>query len=178
MKEDLLQLIRDEANKEIKGLDQYNQYADLRNKKAIEEEVKMQLDLPYTRNMALPRKTENGIIMNTYQRHISKIEEEDTNQIYVYIATYKDNNPTIDEIEDGAPFKTEVDYNDPEAEYRSYWNLEGIWSHSIPISECSEFERTHTVLFVDNFYKLQQEFVTTAVKETQAKALEKVLKRK
>jgi len=178
MTEELLKKIRDEANKEISTLDEYNKYADLRNKKAIEEEIKRQLGLPYNPNMHLPRKTEIGIIMDTYQKHISEIEEEDTNHIYVYIATYKPNHVSIEEFEEGAPLNIEVNYDDPEATHRSYWDLEGIWSQSIPIEECQEFEKTHTVLFVDDYYQLQQEFITIAIKENQQKAINKVLKRK
>lgn len=178
MTEELLKIIKDEANEEIATLDKYNEYADLRNKKAQEEEIKRKLGLPYNPNLAFPRKTETGIIMKAYQKHISEIEENETNEIYVYIATYKPNNVSDYEFDDGAPFDIETDYNDKEATHRSYWNLEGVWSVQLPINECQEFERTHTVLFVDDFYQLQQEFITTAVKENQEKAISKVLKRK
>ena len=176
MTEELLRIIKDDANKEIATLKEYNEYADLRNKKAQEEEIKKRFGLPYNPNLALPRKTETGIIMNIYQKHLSKIKENETNGIYVYIATYKPNNAPDYEIDDGAPFDIETDYNDKDATHRSYWNIEGIWSVQLPINECQEFEKTHTVLFADDFYQIQQEFITTAVKENQEKAVAKVLK--
>ena len=177
MTEELLMKIRDESQKEIDGMDKYNEYADRRNELANIEEIKKYLGLPYTRNMELPRKSEKGIIMATYDRYVAYIDEKDTNEIYVYIGTYRPSDFTCEEIEDGAPFEIEVDRNDPTATSRRYSKLEGVWGYSFNIEDSEEFERTHTVIFVDDFYQLQSEFIMTAVKESQEKAVSKVLKK-
>ena len=86
-------------------------------------------------------------------------------------------NYTYDEIEEGAPLQIEVPYNHPYATHRYYYNLEGLHVESVNIEDQKEFEEKHKVIYVDNFYKLQQEFILTAVKESQDKALSKVLKK-
>lgn len=177
MTEELLMKIRDESQKEIDMMNKYNEYADRRNELANIEEIKRMFGLPYNRDMALPRKSEKGIIMATYDKYISYINEKDTNGIYVYMGSYKQSDYTIEEIEDGYPFEVEVDYNDPMATSRRYWNLEGVWGYSFSIEDSEEFERTHTVIFVDDFYALQSEFIMTAVKDSQEKAVSKVLKK-
>ena len=80
-------------------------------------------------------------------------------------------------ITSGAPFEVLVDYNDPRATDRRYYNLEGIWCETVSIEESDEFEKTHTVIFVDDFYDLQNEFIMTAVKESQEQAVSKILKK-
>ena len=84
---------------------------------------------------------------------------------------------TPKQIEYGNPLEIEVEIDDPRATHRYYWNLEGIYSISVNIEDCEEFEKTHTVLYVDNFYELQKEFVITAIKESQERAVNKVLKK-
>lgn len=116
--------------------------------------------------------------MEIYKKYERFIEEEDTNGIYVYYSTYMPSNYTYDEIEDGAPFEIEVSYENPNATHRYYYNLEGLHVESISIEDQQKFEATHKVLYVDNFYKLQQDFIVTAVKESQEKALSKILKNK
>jgi len=177
MTEELLKKIRDESQKEISEMDKYNEYADRRNELANLEEIKKALGLLYNRDMALPRKTEKGIIISTYDKYAVYINEEDTNGIYVYIGSYRPSDFTYEEIEDGAPFEVLVDYDDPRATDRRYYNLEGVWCETISVSESDEFEKTHTVIFVDDFYEVQNEFIMTAVKENQEKAVSKVLKK-
>ena len=177
MTEELLKKIRDEAQKEIDEMDKYNEYADRRNEIAVLEEIKKMFGLPYNRDMYLPRKTERGIILSTYKKYAVYINKEDTNGIYVYIGSYRPSDFTIEEIEDGAPFEILVDYNDPRATDRRYYNLEGIWCESVSVEESDEFEKTHTVIFVDDFDNLQSEFIMTAVKESQKQAVSKVLKK-
>lgn len=177
MTEDLLKIIRDETLKEINEMDKYNEYADRRNELANLEEINKMLGLPYTRDMYLPRKTEKGIILSIYKKYAPLINEKDTNGIYVYAGTYRPSDFTDEEIEEWAPLEVLTDYNDPRATNRRYYNLEGIWSEEIRIDECNEFERTHTVIYVDDFDDLQSEFIMTAVKENQEKAVCRILKK-
>ena len=177
MTEELLLKIKKEAKEQIKGLQEYNEYARLRNHLVKEEEIKASFGLPYTRDMHLPEKTEEQVIMEIYKKYERFIEEEDTNGIYVYYSTYMPSNYTYDEMEDGAPFEIEVSYENPNATHRYYYNLEGLHAESVNIEDQRKFEETHKVLYVDNFYELQQEFILTAVKESQEKALSKILKK-
>lgn len=177
MTEELLLKIRKESEEQIKGLDKYNEYARLRNRLAKEEEVKASLGLPYTRDMYLPEKTEEQVIMEIYKKYERFIEEEDTNGIYVYYSTYMPSDYDFEDIMQGAPYQIEVPYNHPNATHRYYYNLEGLHVESISIEDQQKFEATHKVLYVDNFYKIQQDFIVTAVKESQEKALSKILKK-
>ena len=177
MKEELLRKIKDEAQKEIDMMDKYNEYADRRNELANIEEIKKMLGLPYTRNMELPRKNEKGIIMSVYDKYACYINQEDTNGIFVYMGSYMPSDYSADEIDDGYPFEIEVDRNDSRATTRRYYNLEGVWGYSFNIEDSEEFERTHTIIFVDDFYKLQAEFIIDAVKENQDVAVSRVLKK-
>ncbi len=127
--------------------------------------------------MTVPRKTEKGIIMVAYYKYISHIDEKDTNGIYVYIGSYMPSDYSYEEIKEGYPFEIEVDYNDSRATIRRYSNLEGIWGYSFSVEDSKEFEKTHTVIFVDDFYKLQTEFIITAIKEGQENAVNKVLRK-
>lgn len=177
MTEELLSKIKKEAEEQIKELDKYNEYARLINRLAEEEEIKRTLGLPYTGNTYLPEKTEEQIIMEIYKKYERFIEEKDTHGIYVYVSTYKPSEYSIEEIDEGAPLQIEVPYNDPNATHRYYYNLEGLYVEEITIEEQKEFEQTHTVLYVDNFWKLQQDFIVTSVRESQEKALIKILKK-
>ena len=177
MTEELLLKIRKESEEQIKGLQKYNEYARLRNHLAKEEEIKESLGLPYTRDMYLPEKTEEQVIMEIYKKYERTIDEKDTNGIYVYYSTYMPSDYTWDEIEDGAPLEIEVSYENPNATHRYYYNLEGLNVERVNIEDQKKFEETHKVLYVDNFYELQQQFILTAVRESQEKALSKILKK-
>ena len=175
MTEEILEKIRTEASVELAILDKYNAYAKLRNELALVEEVKKSFGLPYIGNMCLPEKTEHEVIMSIYKKYIGDIKVKDTNEIYVYYGTYMKLDLTPEEIEDGYPFEQEVEKNDPRATHRYYGNLECLWTETVPIDECLEFENTHIVLYAEDFYEVEKEFIMTAVKENQEKALSKVL---
>lgn len=175
MTEGLLLKIRKESEEQIKDLQKYNEYARLRNSLAKQEEIKASFGSPYTRDMYLPEKTEEQIIMEIYKKYERFIEEKDTNGIYVYVSTYTISDYTFEEVMQGAPYQIEVPYDNPNATHRYYYNLEGLHVESVNIEDIPAFEQTHTVIYVDNFYELQKEFILTAVKETEEKALRKVL---
>ena len=177
MTEEFLNKIRVESQKEIDLMEKYNEYADRRNELAEFEEIKKRFGLPYNGDMALPRKTETGIIMSVYDKYVCDINQEDTNEIYVYIGSYMPSDYSALEIDDGYPFEIEVNRDDPRAISRRYYNLEGIWGITLNVDESKNFEDTHTVIYVDDFYKLQSEFIVNAVKENQDVAVSKVLKK-
>lgn len=177
MKEELLIKIREESRKEISTMEEYNQYANRRNQLAEIEEIKAVLGLPHNDNLYLPTKTEASIIMSTYKKYAKLIEEKDTNDIYVYISTYMPSEYSYEEIEEGAPLEIEVDIDNPRATHRYYWNLEGLHSERVNIEDIETFEMTHQVIYVDDYEKLQTEFIIMAVKESQEIAVNKILKK-
>lgn len=177
MTEELLLKIKKESEEQIKSLQEYNEYARLRNRLAKEEEIKASFGLPYTRDMYLQEKTEEAIILSIYRKYERFIEEKDTNGIYVYYSTYMPSDYDFEEIMQGAPFEIEVPYNHPNATHRYYYNLEGLHVESVNIEDQKIFEETHKVIYVDNFYELQQDFIVTSIKESQEKAISKILKK-
>ena len=184
MTEELLTKIKQEAKKEIGLLKEYNEYARLRNQLAEQEVIKKGLGLLYRNDLWMPEKTEDGIIMSIYQKHIGEIEENDTNEIYYYDGTYKyiyDNLFKYDVVE---PLEELVDRNDPEANFRRYSNIEGVYSYDFCLEDADEFERTHTVLYDEETitkgmqpYWFTEDFVLTAVKENQKVAVNHILKK-
>ena len=182
MTEDFLKILREESQKEISGLKIYNEYARLRNRLAEEEEKKKKLGLPYRNDLWMPEKTEDSIIVSTYRKHIGEIEEEDTNRIYYYDGTYKYVYDSWLESYELGPIEERVARDDPEADFRRYSNIEGIYSYTFGLKEAEEFEKTHTVLYIpeadvedNSLYRITDEFVTTAVRENQEKAKRLIL---
>lgn len=111
---------------------------------------------------------------------INSHQIEETNSIFVYLGTYK-NNKSRDILR--GPESTRVKYNDPEAEYRVYVDLEKQ-SHDaleIPLQNCALFEQTHRIIFpksyntVREFFDLQNAFLLDAIKLGQEEAIERVL---
>ena len=105
---------------------------------------------------------------------------KETNSIFVYLGTYK-NNESRDILR--GPESTRVKYNDPEAEYRVYVDLEKQ-SHDaleIPLQNCAFFEQTHRIIFpksyntVREFFNLQNTFLLDAIELGQEEAIERVL---
>lgn len=184
MTEEFLKMIRNEAKKEIARLKKYNEYAKLRNQLAEQEEIKKELGLSYRGDLWLPEKTEEDIIKSIYQKHIGEIEEEDTNEIYYYDGTYKYVYDSWIESYGLGPIEELVDRDDPEANFRRYSNIEGIYSYTFGLKEADEFEKTHTVIYTaeadkedGSLYRITDDFVITAVKESQEKAKSLVLKK-
>ena len=182
MTEDFLKVLREESQKEISRLKIYNEYARLRNRLAEEEKKKKKLGLPYRSDLWMPEKTEDSIIVSTYKKHIGEIDEEDTNGIYYYDGTYKYVFDSVLKAYGLGPTEEKVARDDPEADFRRYSNVEGIYSYTFGLKEADEFEKTHTVLYVpeadendSSLYRITNDFVTTAVREGQEKAMRLLL---
>lgn len=103
-----------------------------------------------------------------------------TNYIFVCLGTYIDSakydNP-------GGSGNYQVEYNHLDAEYRIYADIEKPIFHSIkiPISFCSEFEKTHRIIYLKKFYSecefydLQDQFFLDAIEVGQEEAIKRVL---
>lgn len=174
MKEEILRQIKNEVSDKLAKLDEYNNYARLINKK-VEENNKKYLSrgLPLHDSTFLPEKTRYNVIFEAYKKHIKSILPEETNQIFVYLGTYKPNNST-DEFDS---FDIETELNDSNASYRRYADLEGLWVEQVPIEKCEEFEKSHTVIY-DDYNKLLKEFLISSVCDSQEKAVSRILRRK
>ena len=177
MDEEILNKIRNKCKESQDKLEQYNSRAKIENEMAKHENIKKALGLPYTENLGMPIKDETDVILELYKKYKIEINENDTNNIYVYVGTFRYLCPTIDQIEAGYPLDEEVDRNDPRGEFRIYRNLEGIWSYKFNIEKSLEFEENHTVLFPDRYSDVEKDFVLTAVKEGQEKAVNLVLEK-
>lgn len=127
-------------------------------------------------------KKDNSYFIN---RVINTHKITPTNDIYVYIGTYKYSDE-IDIVHCSNDIL--VDRNNNKADYCVYYNLE-VSSHSlnssveIPYTKADEFEKNHNVIFPNNilkgkkyFYDLQNEYFETAILESEEKALEKIRK--
>lgn len=176
MKEELLKRIREESQVKISRLNEDNEYA--RNRAALEEqeEIKKMLGLPYNRSIGPVEKTEEDIIMEVYKQYASQIEEIDTHGIFVYDSTYMALDLTLEMIEEGYPLQVEVDMNDPRATHRYYYNLEGLFAECVNIEDIAEFEKENIVIYVENPSMLERNFIVSAVREGQEKAIQMVLK--
>lgn len=165
MDENLLKKIKNEYKKEIKKINSK------KTKKTISFKIfKKPIGVFSLNNKEI---TDQDIILSIYKKYIVQIKENDTNKIYVYMGTYIQD--YYDQSE--CSFDKEVDMNNPNATHRIYRNLEGLLEKCIKIEDCDVFEKNNIVLFVDDFYEIEKEFLSTSVKENQEKAIQKVLKK-
>ena len=126
------------------------------------------------------KKTDEDLLYSA----LCSVRINETNNIYVYMGTFKKNHEC--DIEHGAN-DYRVNKNDPDADYRIYRNLEFMayqdgYEIEIPIKECESFEQNHIVIYpqgtclCDQYYlKLRDEFFDTAILDSQEKALEKIM---
>ncbi len=197
MKEEFLSNLRTEIKKELSGLQEYNERARLSQQRVKENSIKgFKLN-----DGSLLEKNKDQIIIETYKKHIGEINEEDTNKIYYYVGTFKDileeirdyDSSKIDEyyisyIGDDDYISKLVSRDDPEAEYRVYANIEGLYSYRLNLDDADEFEKTHIVIYDEKANKYQssswwrmcnitEDFVITSFKEGQKKAKSLILKK-
>lgn len=178
MKEEILLKIREEVNKKLETLDSDNEYARRREEVELEEEIKKMLSLPYNRSIGPLVKSEEDVIMEVYKKYEKDIEEHETHGIYVYDSSYAAIDLTLEMIEEGYPFQVEVSFDDVRATHRYYYNLEGLYVECVNVEDVEEFEKQNIVIYVDNYSKLQREFICECVRNNQANAVINVLKLK
>ncbi len=198
MKEAFLNILRKEITKELNGLSEYNEMARLSQQRVKESPIGIfGLDDGY-----FLEKTEEQIIMEIYKKHISEINEEDTNDIYYYVGTF------VDVLDEGGYYQQlgkdgylasytddvinyvpkEVLRDDPKAEYRIYANVEGIYEYRLNLEDADEFERTHTIIYDEKANNYQssaywrmcnvtEDFIITSFKENQTKARSLILRK-
>lgn len=182
MKEELLIKIRKDLEEEKRKLSEYN-YKNKRIKELMKEkEVKEFLaliDLTYQVGSTKKMVTDD-IIASMYYKYLYQIKDEDTNEIYVYMGTYK-YSEEMDIVHGSRDIR--VQYDSIDADYRVYRNIEKSSSEQILINRCKEFEKTHTIInpkivcYDKTFYEIQKDFFIRAVKVNQESAKKLVLRK-
>lgn len=181
MKEELLTKIKEELQSEKQKLIDYNnnikRIRELQNDANVQEFLNL-TNLSYER-MSLKKVPSEDLIELIFSSHLYEIDERDSNGIYVYLGTYQ----YTDEVDIvHAAHDISVPYDSPVADYRVYHNIEQLCSEMIPISECDNFEKTHTILNkkrISNkgFYVIQRDFFIRAIKVDQISAKKMVLRK-
>lgn len=124
--------------------------------------------------------SDKEIILTYYHHYLNKIKKEDTNNIYVYLGTYKINEE-IDIVHGSSDFR--VNYDSPSADYRIYKNIEYPYGETVPINKCDEFEKNHVIIkpktyFKEKeYYEIQKDFFVHAIKTNQESAKKMILKK-
>lgn len=188
MKEKILIEMREELKSAKRDNEQYNREAARLKELKKDEKVQEYLKLVshYGKDdIEAHQFDEKDTIDTIYYYAMRKIHKESTNGIYVYLGTYR--YIDLSEYDDGVDEL--VRREDKRAYKREYLNLEQRETISIPIEECDEFESENTILYTsdgkeyyvndakDNAKRIQMEFATIAIKESQERAVKQIIKR-
>ena len=110
----------------------------------------------------------------------TKIAEENSNKLLVYVGSYK-----VEKFVTGA--KEILTYNgDPKAKYKRYIDAETQTQYNINMDEVEEFENNHNViyrevvmdnysLYYQNFLDVRQELFEGVLSESQDKVVKKLI---
>ena len=176
MKGDILETIRKERDIIIKTIQRDNKrkkrIKELLNEPTVKEFLNLS-GLDFDENLST-LVTERDIIVSELLEKYKEFElnPEDTNKIYLcrgknYLGVLRNGIYQLDIIGKSESVKCGW-----------YCNIESeIDNYLIPIEECDEFERNHTVIFHSDFGRVQTEFITCAVNNSQENAVKMVLKK-
>ena len=178
-------------------LDEYkNEYRDIVEKRKEYEKKKARLEFLLNNRLvkeyiALSGELSDDKVVNfmkreddTQIRYLFVIfcrKSKTTNEIYVYLGTYK---YVYDYDIIHGDTDEQVNYNDESASYSLYRNIESDSSRMVHIGNREEFENSHTILFPNrdylscrmvNFDKLQTEFARDCINCGQEEAVRRVL---
>lgn len=188
MKEKILIEMREELKSAKRDNEQYNREAARLKELKKDEKVQEYLRLVthYGKDdIEAQEFDEKDTIDTIYYYAMRKIHKESTNGIYVYLGTYR--YIDLSEYDDGVDEL--VRREDKRAYKREYLNLEQRETISIPIEECDDFESENIILYLsddeeyykndakDNAKRIQMEFATIAIKESQERAVKQMIKR-
>ncbi len=188
MKEKILIEMREELKSAKRDNEQYNRDAARLKELKKDEKVQEYLKLVshYGKDdIEAHQFDEKDTIDTIYHYAMRKIHKESTNGIYVYLGTYR--YIDLSEYDDGVDEL--VRREDKRAYKREYLNLEQREIVSVSIEECDDFETKNIILYLsddeeyykndakDNAKRIQMEFATIAIKESQEEAVKKIIKR-
>lgn len=179
MREEILRKLKDRLKQEKIKNENHNLKVEKIKELENDPKVREYLNLTESKHSSLKpiELTDERIVSSFYRSYLSEIKENETNGIYVYVGTYsysKEANIVHDSDE-------RVNYSDPNANYRIYFDIEQLCSQNIPISECEQFEKNHivinpkTYLKEQEYYKIQKQFFIKAVMTNQEAAKKLVL---
>lgn len=177
MKDSTLELIKSEINNEKAEIARHNKDVDRVNALLESDDVKEYFELVGIEPIRLQHKVidEYKIVKRVFERIIWRIDEKDTNGIYVYKGTYMVDN-CCDIVHGPSDIRVERDY--PFATHRDYWDIEQHYAIEVPIKKCDEFERTHDVIYLSsNYHSIRQEFIEEALEHGQEEAVNKIKKK-
>lgn len=183
MKKELLKEIREEvlnikkANEERNK--RRNRIRELENDESVKEYTKLRgIDtLADFKESTIDDKT---IASEIYYRYIHRIDKKDTNGIFVYLGTYRESYES-DIVHCNGDIK--VGYNNPDAEYRLYQDLEQNSVITVPIKDCEEFEKSNKVIFpkgynlCKRYYEIQKDFFIEAITSSEEEACKLILRK-
>lgn len=156
----------------------YNRITELENNEFVKEYLEL-ISTFEERNLAKNINISNDdLIYKAFLMNKHKITQ--TNEIYMYLGTYKLDSQS--DVEHGISDQ-KVARNDPEAQYRMYIDIENEEYKQIPIKYCDEFEETHKIIYLNKyftekyFYIIQKEFIENLINIGQEEACTKVLKK-
>ena len=119
------------------------------------------------------------VIGEIYRPYMAKMREQDRGNVYFYLGTYSFYYHY--DVSDGCVDK-KVNYDDPLADYRLYWNLEGGVPIRISIKESKKFEEDNIIICTyyhdaKDYYYIQKEYLANMVTVGEEKAKKRLLKK-
>lgn len=179
MKEELLNELKKEFEQKKKQVIEYNQKVKRIKELAKTPEVKEYLYLcNQVDGMKEQKMQDRDITSSIYHNYLYRIDKDETNGIYVYRGTYRISDE-IDIVHGARDIR--VNYHSSLAYYRQYYDIEQIEPINIPINQCEQFEKEHTILYLDyfgrKFYTIQEEFFTKAITKNQDVARKYILRK-
>ncbi len=183
MKKELLKEIREEvlnikkANEERNK--RRNRIRELETNESVKEYIKLR-GIDTLADFTESTTDERTLASEIYYRYIYRIDKEDTNGIYVYLGTYRESYES-DIVHCNGDIK--IGYNNPNAEYRLYQDLEQHNVITVPIKDCEEFEKSNKVIFpkgynlCKRYYEIQKDFFTEAITSSEEEACKLILRK-
>lgn len=184
MTEELLQKLKEELVVRKQTIEEHNKKVkrikELIKDKKIKEFIELlNIEIPDLKQI---KKKDDEIISSYYSSYVYKINENETNKIYVYLGTYKYSEDY--DIYRATP-DIRVDYNSKDANYREYRDIEDTFSKTINIKQCEKFEKENIIINPPTptrykereYYQIQKEFFIKAIKKDQESAKKYILRK-
>lgn len=176
MKEEVLNLIKDEINKAKQDRENYlmllHKIHELEQDEKIKEYLNLRKQFQILQHKDTINKSDDEIMYDIFNKYRNIITE--TNQIYVYTGTF-----TVSESE--IPYEIMVQRNDIRGIYRKYKDIENGYTQIVNIEDSIEFENNNIVLFpntgllISYYDKVREEYIKLVVTEGQEKAYQRIL---
>ena len=186
MKEKILESIRKELLETKEIIIKYNK--DIQRLEELKQDSKVQEYINLLKiykndeikHIEYTKQYEINAIIRIYQDYLRKNKVSSTNDIYVYLGTFKYS--WNDYIDDYSNLHTKR--NDKDAYKREYWNIEQEKKVEISIDEVDKFEQENIIIYPEKileakyyFKEIQKEFFIDAIKTNQEEAVKRLVKK-